>query len=308
MQTNEQSRVIHACQLHKKIHQRNHGTLSLGTDYFVKFGPQERILPEMTTQKYIWSQAMGDPIKPGTPRVPKVLDCFMHERSMIMVVEYINLDASPPDIHQRRAAVLQWLSEVPLPPNHSFGQLNGGHFQHEFFKDGVTPLVFTSVDALERYIEKARTMHWQRGKLVKPVNISAEPCVFMQTVDDLSDFGVDEFGNTVLMNLANVAALPVTFAGHMCSDPALSALVESFGLSNNPNLPSMARISGLLWMTSDRRLGLDNDGFPEPQAPRKPHRRDRLASKSTPTAFDLQRKKFTRSIESRNRVSRQSLL
>ena len=105
----------------------------------------------------------------------------------------------------------------------------------------------------------------------------------MQPDDGLSNFGVDDLGNTVMMDFAEIAPLPLSFAAYtITSNPSLAALAESMGLSNNPNLASMAAISGVLWMVGDAKLGeltcnqlsdmefrityvvgLNNDGFPK---------------------------------------------
>ena len=70
-------------------------------------------------------------------------------------MEYIKLTDSPPDLHER-AEALKWLSRVPTPPNHVIGPLGDGRIRHKFFKDYEAPLLFQSIEALERYMEKVR--------------------------------------------------------------------------------------------------------------------------------------------------------
>jgi hypothetical protein len=42
-------------------------------------------------------------------------------------------------------------------PGHVLGPIGGGPMRHEFFKDIDAPLGFTSVGALEHYIERVRS-------------------------------------------------------------------------------------------------------------------------------------------------------
>ena len=157
MMPKEQAIIVEACRVHEESNwkQQNYrAAISIGTDCFVKFGDPQTLLPEVTTQQYIWNHARAHPTKPGRPRIPEVRYHFIHQQTMYMVVEFIKLVNSPPDINQRRAVALRWLSEVPLPPNHVIGPLAGGRICHQFFKDYIAPLDFSSVEALERYIEK----------------------------------------------------------------------------------------------------------------------------------------------------------
>ena len=157
MMPKEQAIIVEACRVHEESNWRQQNyraAIPIGTDCFVKFGDPQTLLPEVTTQQYIWDHARAHPTKPGRPRIPEVRYHFIHQQTMYMVVEFIKLVNSPPDINQRRAVALSWLSEVPLPPNHVIGPLAGGRICHQFFKDYKAPLDFSSVEALERYIEK----------------------------------------------------------------------------------------------------------------------------------------------------------
>ena len=91
---------------------------------------------------------------------------------------------------------------------------------------------------------------------VKPVGISGERLIFTQPDIDASNFGVDEHGNTVLLDFGDIALLPESFVAYtMSSNKRLAAIAESSGSSASSNLASMAVISHRLWMTFDPRLG-----------------------------------------------------
>jgi hypothetical protein len=154
-----------------------------------------------------------------------------------MVMEHITLTSPPPDLPERTAAAIRWLTGVPAPPGHVFGPLGGGLIRHRFFKDRKAPLAFSSIGALERYIEKVRPVlrifffferpltsnsgpgiqYTLRSTLAKeplqPVSLSGERVIFMQNDVHPSNFGVDEHGNTVLMDFEEMAMLPESLRG-----------------------------------------------------------------------------------------------
>jgi len=123
-----------------------------GLLYFVKFGHPNEILPEIQTQSYIFDYARSNP-DPDAPRIPQVVHHFGDSRTEYLVMEFITLTAAPID---RTAQALVWLSRVPPPPNHVIGPLGGGRIRHKFFKEYKAPLLFSSVEALQRYMYKVR--------------------------------------------------------------------------------------------------------------------------------------------------------
>lgn len=146
--------IAKACLEHERAHWRDddyRACVLIGTDYFIKFDDPKALWPEIVTQMYISKYAEDTP---GTPRIPKIIHHFRDQQLMYLVMEYIKLADDPPDISERTTEALRWLSEVPAPPDHVVGPLGGGIIRHSFFKDYRAPLLFSSIDALERYIEK----------------------------------------------------------------------------------------------------------------------------------------------------------
>lgn len=129
--------------------------VSIGTDYFVKFGDPGTLWPEHQTQSYIFDYAMSNP-HPDAPRIPQVVHYFRNRWTAYLVMEFITLTAPPPDLIDRTTQALVWLSNVPPPPNHAIGPLGGGRIRHRFFDDYEAPLLFSSVDALQRYMDRVR--------------------------------------------------------------------------------------------------------------------------------------------------------
>jgi hypothetical protein len=96
-----------------------------------------------------------------------------------------------------------------------------------------------------------------RKQPVEPVRFSGEPLIFTQSDMDASNFGVDDGGNTVLLDFGKIGLLPASFAIFTMSlDTTFTAAVAKFlGWSGSSNLASMTAISHCLWRTSDPRLG-----------------------------------------------------
>jgi hypothetical protein len=69
-----------------------------------------------------------------------------------MVIEYITLMKSPPDVTEGIAKALRWLLGDPAPPDLVFGLVG-----HRFFKNIKVSLGFSSIEAQERYIERVRS-------------------------------------------------------------------------------------------------------------------------------------------------------
>lgn len=94
-----------------------------------------------------------------------------------------------------------------------------------------------------------------------PVRICGDRLMLTQFDIHLSNFGVDEHGKTVLMDFGEIGLLPESFIVHMLLSSRLVPVVSSLGLSRSSN-GSMVVISSHLWITSEEKLGLDEDGNP----------------------------------------------
>ncbi|RDB18139.1 hypothetical protein Hypma_000611 [Hypsizygus marmoreus] len=257
-----EANIVEACTNHELVHSKDknyRACVSIGTDYFVKFGDPDDLLPEIQTQSYIFDYARSNP-HPDAPRIPQVVHHFGDSMTMYLVMEFITLTAAPID---RIVQALVWLSSVPPPPDHVIGPLGGGPIRHKFFKDYTAPLLFSSVEALQRYMRKAYTvLSTQAQKQVSPVEISGDRLMFTQSDMHHSNFGVDQHGKTVLLDFAEIGLLPETFVAHtMSSEKRLAPIATALSLSGSSNF-SMAAISSLLWMVASPRLGLDEHGNP----------------------------------------------
>jgi len=114
-----EANIVEACTNHELAHWKDENyraCVSIGTNYFVKFGDPDALQPEFETQSYIFDYAMSNP-HPDAPRIPQVVHHFGDSRTKYLVMEFITLTAAPPSL-DRTAQALVWLSSVPPPPNH----------------------------------------------------------------------------------------------------------------------------------------------------------------------------------------------
>lgn len=142
-----EDKVVEVCTAHKREHQAEENyraAVNIETKFFVKFGPPADLLPEIETQKYLSDYATSNP-GPGVPRIPRVLHSFQCGWTAYLVMEFLQLQP-----------ISNTTDEVPAPPGHVLGPLGGGRIRHGFFKGARAPLPFSSVEALQWYMDKVR--------------------------------------------------------------------------------------------------------------------------------------------------------
>lgn len=153
-----EARIIGLCAEHKDKHWRDIGyraCVSIDSEYFVKYGSPTDLGPEFMTQSYIYDYAI---LQGNGPRIPKVPHYFLDKGRAFLVMEYIELEDTSliTDLPERAAAALDWLSRVPAPSEDMMGPIGGGLIRHRFFKDREAPLCFSSIKALESYMNEVR--------------------------------------------------------------------------------------------------------------------------------------------------------
>lgn len=160
MSLNEESEaaIVNACEEHGRQHWKEPTFRQcVAIDgRFVKYANYKTLRPVHDTMKYISELADDDQ---HAPRIPKVLGFFRRDCRAYLVMEYIEHTCIPgPDLDQRVAGALQWLRSLPAPDGATIGPIGGGPARHMLFKDYEAPLAFSSIDALERYMNKVRTV------------------------------------------------------------------------------------------------------------------------------------------------------
>jgi len=94
---------------------------------------------------------------------------------------------SDQDLSQRVAHALQCLHSLPAPVEAAIGGLRGGRAFHVLFQDHTAPLNFSSIEALERYMN-GEALKRIRFSTPDPINIKHESLVFTQSDTDMSNF------------------------------------------------------------------------------------------------------------------------
>jgi hypothetical protein len=148
--------IINACAKHERDHrwERDYRRYVVVERAFIKFDSHHSLWPQFQTQTYVSQCAKLDM---SAPRVPEVLHFFHRDHQMAyLVMEYIPLIPPPvPDLPQRAARAIQWLRDLPVPAERvRIGPLGSGHARHILFKHCIAPLPFSSIEAVERYLNK----------------------------------------------------------------------------------------------------------------------------------------------------------
>jgi len=150
--------IIRRCGEHERRHwlEENFRRHVVFQGLFVKFDNYELLYPQYKTQEYL-SELAADDVT--APRIPRVYDFFTQDDTWTyLVMEYIEpKHISVPDLPRRAAEALQWLRGLRLPNDPQIGSLGGGRAHHRIFKDYMAPLSFSSIEALERYLNVVRS-------------------------------------------------------------------------------------------------------------------------------------------------------
>lgn len=144
--------IISLCQTHPESRKYNFGKCVVFNSYFVKFGLARELEFQCKTQEYIHSMTLNHP---SAPRVPRVVDYFAFEPcKAYLVMEFVNGTTPTNDACKEVADALQWLRNVPTPAGAKIGSIGGGPARHDIFKDFQAPLLFTSNEALQNYVNE----------------------------------------------------------------------------------------------------------------------------------------------------------
>jgi hypothetical protein len=102
------------------------------------------------THEYVYRMAAGVDC---APHVPKIYHYFARGNMHYIVMEYID-DGNTRPAPNEVAEALQWLRSLPAPNDDvtGIGPVGGGPACHMLFKGHVAPLNFSSIGALQIYM------------------------------------------------------------------------------------------------------------------------------------------------------------
>ncbi|KAG8894593.1 hypothetical protein FRB99_001110 [Tulasnella sp. 403] len=252
----DRQKIVELCRIHREatIRDPDFRQCIVFKQYFVKYNSPNPLKWEYETQRYIYSMAVDDP---NAPRVPEIVDYFTEQWMAYLVMEFIGATTPADDAHKMVADALQWLRDVPAPPGARMGSVGGGPARHRVFKNYGAPLLFTSNEALQNYMNKAL---WWIPPNFRPPKMSFidEKLIFTQSDLHKGNFFIDKNGKMCILDFADIVLLPESFASYTVngsSDPFVKGVAEYLKWPSSPNQASMSRARAILWMMSDIRLG-----------------------------------------------------
>ena len=146
--------IIAACAKHEKENHRQPGYRRLiqFNDYIVKFGDSWCFSSEVRMHDHFAKVTENDL---ATPRVPLIYHSFENEHLKYAIIEPIEMIQVAENIFvQKVADAVSWMRDQACPAGVALGPLGSGLAYHKIFKEKHAPLPFTSVVALEKYLNK----------------------------------------------------------------------------------------------------------------------------------------------------------
>jgi hypothetical protein len=172
-------------------------------------------------------------------------------------MEYIDAKStSPTDAPEKVADALQWLYCLPAPPDVVIGPLGGGLARHMLFRDDEAPFLFSSKEAVQRYMNTALEGIPPASR-PKEIDFSNECIVFTQSGMHERNFLIDTNDKMCMVNFEDVGLLPQSFAIFTMrnSDDFAKEVGSYLDWSPTPNLYSMTRAYAILQTSADCTLG-----------------------------------------------------
>jgi hypothetical protein len=144
--------IIAACAKYEKDNHRVYGYRRFihFANYFIKFGDTRRFSSEVQTHDHFAKVTKKDLT---APRVSSILHSFKHGPLTFAIIEPLQIVPVAEDVFvQKVADAVLWMRSQPCPAGVTLGPLGSGPARHEIFKDNYAPLPFTSVIALEKFL------------------------------------------------------------------------------------------------------------------------------------------------------------
>lgn len=225
--------------------------------------------PPKSKYSYFANIAQSDPT---APRVAVIRHSFEHDYLMYAVIEPVETVPVMKDIFIRKMAeAVLWMRRQPRPDGVALGPLGSAPIRHTIFDRGRAPLPFTSVVALERFLN---TVISKLRRLRQPnlpyVSISNERVVLTQSDMNPSNFGVDTTGKPVVFDFDGIRWLPESLANYtlFCRgfyETDVAALVfgdEIDSVRAASHLKSLGEVKVCLITGFQTTHGPDKDGNP----------------------------------------------
>ncbi|KIM41209.1 hypothetical protein M413DRAFT_445255, partial [Hebeloma cylindrosporum] len=234
--------------------------------FFIKYNEHKDMHAEYAMQQYIFNRAEGDP---NAPRVPRIHDFFIFDNIRMGIIGYLVMEyihTSPTrsgDVPEKVASALQWLRDLPRPSDTTIGSVAGPDAPYNLLKGLKTPIAFSSIDAIERYMNAALNRLPRIPNKPKYISFTDERLVFTQTDIDEGNFILDTEEKMCLIDFDSVAILPESFGNRFLASHQTHFLLDVAACLKWPthNVDSMVRAEWPIHASSGGSFGLDENGF-----------------------------------------------
>ncbi|KAG6828912.1 hypothetical protein H0H92_006298 [Tricholoma furcatifolium] len=150
------------------------------------------------------------------------------------------------------AEAIAWLRSCPLPPNASVGSVGGGRIIHPLWLDSEAPLLFTSTEALERYMDKALLKAYdfhRRQDLAPSIRLTQLPLEFCHSDVTYDNFLIDP--KTLEISLIDADSIsilpaPLFLEDGLGENPFSEAVWRQLGIPHSPEAELLDFVRGML--------------------------------------------------------------
>ncbi|KAI6038757.1 hypothetical protein EDC04DRAFT_2569327, partial [Pisolithus marmoratus] len=224
--------------------------------YFVKYGSHGSLYFKCVTQEYVYHMTVNDP---SAPCIPEVMTYFSFDEWMgYLIMEFIDATTPADGAYEKVTNPLQWLSEIPIPPDVGIGSVGGRWACCRLFKNYEAPLLFSSKWALQAYMNRALQSIPARCQPA-PISFVNDRVFFTQSNMDKSNFLLDKNGKVCIVDFDDVVLLPESFASytiHASWNPFTKKVAGYLDWLQSSNQKLMGRAGAILQMSGDMTLGM----------------------------------------------------
>ncbi|ROV92461.1 hypothetical protein VSDG_06670 [Cytospora chrysosperma] len=186
----------------------------------VKFSYLPEAMAEVKNQVYAYNALKAMP--PDTTKgilIPEIYRTFESDGRFFIVMEYIpgmtlKQVQEQHDWESRRVTIIdsiaraiKLLMSIPVPPGQKPGPVGGGRIRHPLFKDDVSFGEYSSVDELEKHLNKVSTLRFKDSPTVR---LERDLCFYYSDLYD-GNFILTDTGDLCIIDFDQAGFLPLSF-------------------------------------------------------------------------------------------------
>ncbi|KAK2596516.1 hypothetical protein N8I77_013403 [Diaporthe amygdali] len=192
---------------------------------YVKFGPLKQIATEVQNHEYAFGALKKmPPNQTRGIRIPEIYHTFNVgeelNQKMFIIMEYIDGKTLAELVEEHGyettkkthegsiARAIRLLMSIKAPKDQGPGPVGGGRIRHPLFKNETSYLAYSSVDALEKYLNQVSTC---RNKAAPTVHLKEEKLCFYYSDFFEGNFIFTDSGEICLIDFDKAGFLPQSF-------------------------------------------------------------------------------------------------